>query len=575
MRKICFLIVLTAALTLFPTERDSVYFGYSDHGTYDVLTARLNFSQKDSLSTIFLTGNNTKTYYEKYSKEDFGINGDISVSFDFMRYGILLSSDYMSNSSVTRPTQSTVRILPLIGYKDRGLDLRTAFGYVGKSDEMAQKNGRMAVFEGMYSYKDESDNLLMRGLFDADDTDNNLNYSSNSSVLFSRDFDGSGQLSLNGRGSLSRYHFNDIRSDQYMIKRYEYDIMSVFSYTASQNLRNISEAGFYARNRDSYINGEFTGFNSNSDIKLGNETFFGSDLFSGGLRFDFDTGRDNFSVNYEEKDKSLSFYNFSISPRLNYRYSDFIFGITGRYLKHQYKSLTSSNIEDRDIIKISLSPEVTYLKSGSLTLTQSFPVEYYKLVNISSFRSMNNFTDRTVNSNTDLRLDLKRDLYLTGSVKFRTYYRSYDYDETYSSSFVIKNYSVSDTVSYNFSDRGGIKIATRYIYEEFGNFNFSRFTENPINFKHHYYSSASVSYSVFKGLFLRSEYFFYEIDSYDFDQDDFDKNELRRVYISHGPRLGLMYRGNGFSMSSGFEVENYRSSERQVKFRLESYLSFN
>jgi len=570
------LIAAVFSLCYGDAERDSVYFGYSDFGPYDILSMRMNFIQKDSLSNISLTGNNSKTYYEDYAKNDIGIKGDISVRHKFMKYGLILSSDYMSNSSVTRPTQSDISILPMVGYEDNGMNVRAAFGYVGKSDVLSQKTGRSVLIDGNYFYSEKFDNLSVNASLEGNDVYSDLNYGSASDLTYTKRFEeGFGSFTVNGRGNINQYSFLDLQSAEYRIKRYEYDISSGFLYIASENIRNNSEIGFYSRNRDSYRDGESIGFNSNSNFQISDEIFYNRDGFSGSMRLDFDTGSDKFSVDYDENDKSLSYYNFAISPHLNYRYSDYRFTLSGRYVKHEYKSLTISNLEDRDIIKLMVTPEAAYSRYGFLTVVQSFPLEYYRLINISSQRSINNYIDRAVASNTDLRYDLNEKLYLTGNIKFRSYYRSYDYDETYSNSFVIKNYSAADTVSYSFSRTADLKLSARYIYEEFGNFNFDSFTENPVNFKHHYYSSASFLYRMFTGFLFRTEYYYYEIDSYDFDQEDFSKDDLKRVYISHGPKLGMEYRKKNFYLFSGLEIENYRLTDRQIKLKIESYLSFN
>jgi len=567
----------TACSLLFSAaERDSVYFEYSDFGNYDVMSTRLNFSQNDSLSSINLTGVNTRTDYEKYSKSDIGVNGDISVRHGFMKYGIILSNDYIANSSISRPTQNNIRILPMTGYEKNGLTLRAAFGYLGKTDEVAQRTGSILMLDGAYGNKHPESNISVNSSFSGDDTDDSYNYSSNSDVFYFRRFgDRSAEFSAGGRGNFNRYHFSDLSSDAYMIRRYEYDVFSTLFYIPSANLRNKTEVSFFSRNRDSFREGDKIGFNANSNLRITDEIYFDRESLGLNLKADFDTGSDRFSVGYDEADRSLSYYNIALSPGVNYRYRNYIFKAYGRFVKHEYKSLTSSNLEDRDIIKLSFTPEAVYTRSGNLTLSQSFPLEYYKLVNISYTRSINNYTDRAVNSITDIRYDISDNLYLTGNLKFRTYYRSYDYDDTYSNSFVIKNYSVSDTISYNISKKIVSKLSTRYIFEEFGNFNYGDFTENPINFKNHYYTSASFYFNILKYINLRSEYFFYEIDSYEFDQENFDRHDLTRVYISHGPKIGMEYRKKNFFIFSGLEVENYRLSERQVKFRLESYLSFN
>jgi hypothetical protein len=558
------------------TPADSIYFSYSDFDAYKIMSSNINFSNSDSLSRFSLSGRNSKTFYEKYSKNDFGIKGDFSVVDENFQYGILLSTDHISNSSSARPALNDVRILPLIGYSYRDMNARAALGYIGKNSETAQKTGQALVADGDIKFGTGSMNLKVRSGFSADNTDKDLNFNSDSSADMVRFFDGDfGNLTLNGTGNISQYHFPDGTEDMFRIRRYEYNISSAFLYLVSERISNTVRAGFYARKRDTYSNGAISSYNSNTNISFSDEIAYNERALSASLRFDFDTGGDKFSLSYDMNDKSLSFYNFSTGASAGYRINDFIFGITGKYLKHEYKSLTDSNLEDRDIIKISLSPGFNFGGNRLFAISQSFPLEYYHLVNISSQRSVNNFTDRSVNSVTDIKSVITDGLYVTGRISFKSFFRSYDYDDNHSNSFVLKNYSFADTVSYKISKQAALKLSGQYIYEESGNFNYKDFTENPQTFKNSYYGSLSFQFQINSGFRFLPEYYFHEIDSYAFDQDDFSKHKITRVYIAHGPKLGAAYETPSFFIFSGFELDNFRSGESPVRFRIESRIRFD
>jgi hypothetical protein len=556
-------------------SKDSIYFGYSDFDAYKVMSTNINFSNSDSLSRFSLSGVNSKTFYEKYSKNDFGVKGDFSVVEENFQYGILLSTNHISNSSSSRPSLNDVRILPLIGYSRSGINARAALGYMSKNTETEQKTGQAMIADGDMIYGAEGMKLKVRSGLTGDNTDTDLNFNSDSSADLVKFFDGDfGNLTMNGTGNISQYHFPNGSEGHFRIRRYEYNVSSAFLYMVSEKISNTVRAGFYARNRDTYSGDVLSNYNSNTNISFSDEIAYYDNALSAALRFDFDTGGDKFSLSYDMNDKSLAFYNFSTGASAGYKLNDFRFVLNGKYLKHEYKSLTDSNLEDRDIIKISLSPELAYGKSRIFTVSQSFPLEYYHLVNISSQRSVNNFTDRSVNSVTDIKSEITGDLYVTGRLNFKSFFRTYDYDDNYSSSFVLKNYSFSDTVSYRLSKKVTAKVSGQYIYEEFGNFNYNNFTENPQTFKNSYYGSLSFQFRTDSGFSFRPEYYFHEIDSYKFDQKDFSKHDLTRVYIAHGPKIGAAYESRTFYIFTGFETDNFRSGEVPVRFRIDSRIKF-
>lgn len=557
-------------------ERDSISFEYSDFDSYRIISSGIHFQNTDSASVFKISGADNRTIYDKQTKNDFGMEGSFAVLKDNFRFGCLLSTSNVSNSSSTRPTNNDLKIMPLTGYAGKNFDIEGAIGYVSKVDEVERKEGQIVTMTGSYRIQNPLDRLNLNARFTADNTDDDINFNTDSQVGYLKVFDGNfGNLSVNGSGNMHQYSYSDLLDNVFRIRRYEYNLSSNFLYIASDNLQNISELGFYSRNRDTYRNDSSLSYNSNSNISLSDEVIYSDEMINSSLKAEFDTGSDKFSLDYDESDKSLSFYNFSLTNRNYFTLRDYRFGLSGKYFKHQYKSLTVSNIEDRDIVTANLTPEVLYKRSKLLSISQSFPLEFHKLINISSQRSTNNYTDRVVNSITDLRSDISTDLYLTGRIHFRSYYRSFDFDQFNSKSFVIKNYSVSDTVSYKLSEKIILKMNTKYLYEEFGYFNYSGFTSNPVNFKNHYYSSLSFLIGRFKNFHLRTEYFFYEIDSYNFDQDNFADHILQRVYISHGPKLGIDYTRKRFHFSCGLEIENYRSAEQLIRFNAKSYVAFD
>ncbi len=557
------------------SEKDSINLSYSYFPTYQIINTGINLNNSDSLSDFYLAGHNTRTIYDKFSKNDLEITSSFAAKKADFSFGGLISTNYVSNSSVTRPTNNSISLMPLICYTKESVKLNAAAGYLSKVDEVSDKTGFGIDINGRYDGKHDSGIISLNSDLEADGLDKDINYNSSSGVIFTKDLDQqSGTISAGGSGNFLQYHFSDFTNNDFRIKRYEYDINAGFLYNASEKLRNNSIVRFYARNKDSYRNGSLLSFNSNSDISLSDEIMFSTGRLFTSLKGEFDTGSDKYSMDFEENDKSLSFYNFSLSSQANYSYSDYIFGLYGRYFKHEYKSLSNSNLEDRDIVKISLKPDVTYNRRRSLNVTQSFPLDYYKLINISSLRSGNNYTDRVVNSVTDIKNVFSSNLYITGKIHLRSYFRSYEYDDTFKNSFVIKNYSFSDTVSYKLNRILSAKLSTRYIYEETGNFNYDDFTENPQTYKNHYYTSFSMTLGTVRYIRITSEYYFYEIDSYKFDQDDFDRSDLVNVYISHGPKVGFNFLYNKFSLFTGLEIDNFRNEESSLRFRIESYISF-
>ncbi|MFO7810833.1 MAG: hypothetical protein R6V47_05635 [Candidatus Delongbacteria bacterium] len=559
----------------YGAEKDSIYFKYSDFNTYHISESNLYFSNDDSLASFSLSGGNTRTVYDRYSKNDFGLNGDFSVNINDYRFGCKLSTDHISNTLSSRPVNNNIMIMPLAGYSGRNFDIEAAAGYTGKTDENKKRDGQAVSVRGRYFHSASLETFDLSGSLGADNTYEDDNYNADTNLKYNRFFeDNFGSISFNGYGTVDQYNFSDMNEDLFRIRRYEYNMSSRLTYISSDKLKNISELGFYSRDKNTLKNRTGLSYNSNNNISIANELVYDTAVLYSSFKIDLENGSDKFSLNYGDTDNSLSSYNFSLSTDSRYALNDIVVKFYGKYFKHQYKSLNENNIEDRDIIKMSFSPGLLFKKFKFASFDQSFPLEYYKMVNISSERSINNYTDRVINSVSDISSNLTEDLYIRGRIHFRSYFRSYDHDADHSKSFVIKNYSVSDTVSYKLFDNLTFKLTNKYVYEEFGYLNYKNFTSHPVDLKDHYFSSISFNVKNKEGLLLRAEYFYYEIDSYDFNSSDFSKTDLSRVYISHGPKIGIDYVFKKLYIISALEIENFRQGDDQIKFSLETYLTF-
>ncbi|MCK4979868.1 MAG: hypothetical protein KAS62_05695, partial [Candidatus Delongbacteria bacterium] len=328
---------------------------------------------------------------------------------------------------------------------------------------------------------------------------------------------------------------------------------------------------YFQRDKNIFVEDERYSYNENVNIKLTDELSFHSKKLISSFKFEFDTGSDKFS--HDNSKESFAFYTFQLNSNNSYINKTYESSLAIKYFKHQYQALLS-NSEDRDILKFYVEPSALYRFGRILEISQSFPLEFYHLINISAEKSSSNYIDRIINSLTKYDLYKNKSINLSGKISIQSYFRSYDYDETFSKSFVIKNYTLEDTLSFSVSDRSKLQLSGRYKYEEFGNFNYKDFTENPINFKNHYYISYGYIYRLRDKLNFKGEYYFYEIDAYNFDQADFSNSFLTNVFIIHGPRISSTFTYNKFSLFSSFNLDIYRDNETKYNFILRSGYSF-
>ena len=101
------------SFTVSGAERDSISFEYSDFDSYSIVSSGIHFANTDSASVFKLSGSDSRTIYDTQTKNDFGMEGSFAVLKNNLRFGCLLSTSNVSNSSSTRPTNNDLRILPL------------------------------------------------------------------------------------------------------------------------------------------------------------------------------------------------------------------------------------------------------------------------------------------------------------------------------------------------------------------------------------------------------------------------------------------------------------------------------
>jgi hypothetical protein len=549
-------------------QPDTLYFDYNDFYTHKIFSLNLNYSHDDSLSQFKLSGNNKLNNYSDYSKNHNDINVLFLIKNRYFNVGGEVGSYFDTNTSGSKPTYNEFSLMPLIQMSLLKSTLEAALGYTSKNDDLNLSRGLKWSSKLNSAVNSNNNFFKFNATNTGDNLDKQINYYSNfSSQYFENLTDNLGDYSLNGQYVGSQYHYYDSQNLSNRINKKEYSLNGSFKYNVNSNLNNLISTRYFQRNKNIFVADDAYSYNENVNIKLIDEL-----LFLSLLKLEFDTGSNKFTHNNSKE--SFSFYTFQLNSKNSFITKYYKSSLVLSYFKHQYKSLTLSNSEDRDILKFHIEPSISYNLNNILEISQSFPLEFYHLINISAEKSSSNYIDRIINSSTNYHLYKNKPINLAGKISIQSYFRSYDYDETYSRSFIIKNYSFEDTINCALSDKYKLQLSSRYKYEEFGSFNYDKFTENPINFKNHYYLSFGNIYELLDKFNIKTEYYFYEIDAYDFDQSDFSNNFLRNVFIIHGPKLSSTFIYKNFSLFSSFNLDFYRDNQTKYNFFLQSGYHF-
>lgn len=570
---IILLFTLFLKIAFAQDHADTLYVDYSDYSTHKIFSFNMNYSHEDSLSLFKLSGNNKLNTYSDYSKNQNDINVQFLAKNKYANFGGEINSNFKTNTSGTKPTHSEFSLMPKIQFAIFNSSINIAGGYTGKSDELALSKGMKWIADINSKFNLDNNSFIFNTTNEGDNLDKEINYHLNFNTQYFEILnDNLGTYSLGGQYIGSQYHYYNSEYFSNRINKKEYSFNGNFMYNVNSNFNNLISARYFQRDKNIYLDDSEFSYNENVNIKLIDELTYFLNKYRSILRAEFDTGSNKFTHN--TSDESFSFYTFRLSSKNLYTHKDLEASLAINYFKHQYKSLTFSNSEDRDILKFNINPVISYQFNNILRISQSFPLEFYHLINISADKSSSNYIDRIVNSVTEYELYKDKPINLSGKIALQSYFRSYDYDNTFSRSFVIKNYTFKDTIDFVVNRNSKIQISSNYKYEEFGNFNYDSFTENPINFKHHYYISLGYKYSFIKNINLKSEYYFYEIDDHDFDQSDFNNSLLRNVFIIHGPKFSSSFTYKRFSISTNLKIDFYENNETKYNIILKSGYSF-
>ena len=568
-----FLLTILSNTVFSQIQPDTLYFNYSDYSTHEIFSMNINYSHEDSLSLFNLSGSDKLNSYSGYSKNQNDINVEFLAKKKYIHFGGKINSHFKTNTSGSKPTYSDFSLMPKIRLSLLRSTLDMAAGYTGKSDELALSKG--FKWDVVLNSNIHLQNKMFKfnGTNNGDNLDKNINYYSNiNSQYFEALNDNLGDYTIGGQYIGSQYHYHDTQYFSNKINKKEYSLSGSFKYNINSNLNNLISTKYFQRDKNIYVEKNKYSSNENVNMKLIDQLTFYNNSYISLLKVEFDTGSNKFSHN--SSDESFSFYTFQLNLRNKYIANNLESSLGLNYFKHQYKSLTLSNSEDRDILKFTIDPTVSYQFDKILKVKQSFPLEFYHLINISAEKSNSNYIDRIINSVTNYEICKEKPINLSGKMAFQSYFRSYDYDDTFSRSFIIKNYSFKDTINFVISERSKFQLSTNYKYEEFGNFNYDVFTENPINFKHHYYLSFGYIFNLLSKFNFKSEYYFYEIDDHDFDQNNFNNSNLRNVFIIHGPKFSSTFIYKRFSLFSSLNIDFYEDNETKYIFLIRSGYSF-
>ena len=551
--------------------QDTLMVKYSDFGTYKKSNSTLSFFFNDSLSSFYFTGNSASILYDDNSFKSNNIfDSRYSYKYGVFQFGSRLKGDFVVNEIVTRPTQNNISFLGDLGYRQDYFNSAISAGYVNRKDESSNSNGIKLIFDSDFEKKIDKGQFWSGRLdFEGDDLDAENNYDSRLSLNYRDVLDnGAGNYFFSSGYNLEQYHYYDTELSLNKIDKNEYYFRSVFFYNISDYLDSESSFSYFQRNKKGFDADSLNSKNEIIGIGFSNEFFYNYSDYYSSLKFDYKNGGEKFSISTNED--NYSDYTFQLFLKNKYFFNNAEYSLDMKYYKYEYKSLNEINTEDRDIIQIGLFPGIDYNYKDFFFIKQQLPLEYYHQVNISAAKSGNNFEDWIIRGITDYGININKDFRIIGNVNLKSFYHVYDFDNDSINikSFMIKDFTFSDTLEYDLTKNYMLKYAIRYTFEEFSSLKWSEFKEDPVNYKNYTYNSLGMAYIDDKKFKFLLEYFFYEIDHYDYDLNNFKKANLRDVYITHGPKLTAEYDWNRLKVELECKYNIYRDSKDNISLTI-------
>ena len=588
---------------------DSIYFNYDDYYSYKKLNSGIKLEFSDSLYYMRFNGKSMATLYTYSFKNYNTIDAIFIRNFDYFRIGNRVNGNFTTNEELITPTHNNIYFVPNLGFDLYDFSVDFGMGYVNRKDEVYFSDGYKIILKFSYSKKNNQDkniadddknnivfededgdsnsssNYSMNINYEADNLDTLTNYMVDVGANYSDSFEDD-LLNYLGSGNYrtDSYHYLDPSNRRNRVLKNSYRIDNEFTYKINNEIENRSSFFFSQRGKDTYVIDSLNSSNEQITLGLGNQFYVFSNRLLSLFKIEYIDKDETFlfTNSYDTKSREQSSnnfgdYTFKIDTKNRYFYnSNLDLFINSRYLKYENKSLSDNNLNDRDIITFNVNPGAEFYnnnknnnvaKSKNFSINESFNFSYYHLANISTVKSNNNYKEWVFDNKIDYKYFFTDYLDIGGQVNFKSSYHIYDYDSLYVKSFIIKNYTASDTVKLSFTENLSIKFGARYTYEEFGRVNWDDFVENPERLKNFYYTFMRFIIEDNLKYKFEVEYFFYEIDFYIFNQENFDDYILDNVYIIHGPRFYSKFFINNFEFNSNFTYNFYRE-KRELVFSL-------
>ncbi|PID28310.1 MAG: hypothetical protein CR982_04485 [Candidatus Cloacimonadota bacterium] len=517
-------------------SRDSVSVNFDDFDKFKKVGMEFYYDYKDSLQLINLEGKNSTTFYGVNSKYNNEIKAEYLKYIDIYRYGGRFLGNFTSNEPLAKPSNHNFYISPSIGIKLKSFKSDLGVGFIHKKDDKRKNSGVNIYTENSYEDFISLNNYKVGNLnFNFDSMDSLQNYKGDVEIglknyLYQDDV----YYGINAKYRINNYNYYTTTNNLNNVKNIEYEIDTSLDYDMPNGVNNSVLLNFKQNDKDSFSPDTLYSRQDISELGFGNRLTIVRSGLSSFLKIYYKNRREKFLIN-GNKD-SFKNYRFSIESENFIRKFNSDFELKAKYMKYQYKSLKNENLNDKDIIQFGVYPSVKF-ELFNIILKQTVNYDFYKMVNISSLKSGNNHKNHNIKSRTNYLYIFNNNLKINGEISFNTRYQSYDYDSLNVKSFAIKNYSISDSLSFPIK-RGTTYFTNKLSYEEYGRIDFDQFVMDPINHKHHIYNSIGIT-GKNKFISIGLEYFHYEIDTYMYDLEKFGKSRLSDVYIVHGPKLNL------------------------------------
>jgi len=554
-----------------PVLSDTIGISYNDFYSYSQLNGILRYSPGDSLSSLQLAAKTSATYYP----ESFKSNSDFQVRYlqfyNHLQAGIRFYGLFSNDKLISLPASGNMQLIPEIGYNSEEWKVSSGIGYAAKREENRQNEGYKLFLDGAFTpLSGEYAGSNFSVLAEHDNLDSNSNYNIAASGSYLQNWNDI-SLTTEARSDFQSYHQN-VNNSQTNIQRKANRINAIMQYQLTNQTVNRFSLLFEQRDKSAPDNPSIS---RNQSVLFGfsDQLFYVNEFYDGSWRLEYKNSSENFT--YSEKEDSYTDYLYQFSTENAFFVRDFTFSVGGRYYKSSLEGKKINeqiSAEDRDIVQLALTPQISWRYNSILKLYQSVPLDYYHLINISASRSANNRTDRGITSISGWQYTFLPGWQNKGSVIFKTLYQAYDYsgDIAGINSFLVKENSISDSLEWQIADKSLLSLQFRYSYDEFGYLNWQQFTTQPITHSRGYLAIGGYTFQQSDKHKLRLEYIFHESDKFRHDTDDINKSYLSEVYIQQGPRLtgNLSYKKIDTELQAAYYF--YRFNRRELTFNLKA-----